>query len=313
MSVLVYLEHAGGVVDEPSLQAAALARSLADAGGTTVAAILASDTASEEVENAPAVDALHVAVHEAYASYAPRAVAEAPGLRALEAAFEAGVAWLDLAPLYGGGRAEEIAARFLKGRRDAVQVCSKVGLAPMSIRNYLISLKTALAWAVEQKLLPALPKFPKVKVPKKKPQPIPAESFERLLGKAPDELWRAYLLCGWSGELRLSEALFLEWEPSESQPWADFAANRIVLPAVFAKSDEDQWVPLHPVLREALERLPRTGKRVFPFRSRKGGGPLSRNAVTNRVLVMAKRAGVKLSMHKLRKGFGCRAAKTLGW
>jgi integrase len=92
----------------------------------------------------------------------------------------------------------------------------------------------------------------------------------------------------------------------------DLANNRIVLPAVFAKSDEDQWVPLHPVLREALEQLPRTGKRVFPFRSRKGGGPLSRNGVTNRVLWLAKRAGVKLSMHRLRKGFGCRVAKSLG-
>ena len=43
--------------------------------------------------------------------------AEAPGLRALAAAFDAGVTWFDLAPLYGGGRAEEIAGRFLKGRR----------------------------------------------------------------------------------------------------------------------------------------------------------------------------------------------------
>ena len=58
-------------------------------------------------------------------------VGEAPGLRALAAALDAGVTWLDLAPLYGGGRAEEIAGRFLQGRpRDAVQLCSKVGLAP---------------------------------------------------------------------------------------------------------------------------------------------------------------------------------------
>ena len=112
--------------------------------------------------------------------------------------------------------------------------------------------------------------------------------------------------------LRLSEALFLEWEPSEEQPWVDLPNNRIVLPAVFAKSAQDQWVPPHPVLREALERLPRSGRRVFPFRSRRTGGPLTRNGVTNRVLAMAKQAGVKLSMHKLRKGFGCRAAKMLG-
>jgi aryl-alcohol dehydrogenase-like predicted oxidoreductase len=58
-------------------------------------------------------------------------VAEAPGLRALAAAHDAGVTWLDLAPLYGAGRAEEIAGRFLKGRpRDSVQLCSKVGLTP---------------------------------------------------------------------------------------------------------------------------------------------------------------------------------------
>jgi integrase len=64
-------------------------------------------------------------------------------------------------------------------------------------------------------------------------------------------------------------------------------------------------------LREALEDLPRTGRRVFPFRSTTGAF-LTRNAVTHRVLAVAKKAGVKLSMHKLRKGFGCRVAKHLG-
>ncbi len=58
-------------------------------------------------------------------------VGEEAGLRALAAAHDAGVAWFDLAPLYGAGRAEEVAGRFLKGRpRDSVQICSKVGLAP---------------------------------------------------------------------------------------------------------------------------------------------------------------------------------------
>jgi integrase len=175
----------------------------------------------------------------------------------------------------------------------------------------LTSLKTALKWAHAQKLIPAVPRFPAVKVPKKKPQPIPAEAFEKLLDKAPDELWRAFLLCGWWAGLRLSEVSKLQWEQSDKLPWIDWKGNRIVLPAVFAKSDEDQWAPLHPTLRETLEALPRTGLGVFPFRSRKGGGPLSRNGVTNRVLAMAKLAGVKLSMHKLRKGFGCRVAKQL--
>jgi hypothetical protein len=42
---------------------------------------------------------------------------------------------------------------------------------------------------------------------------------------------------------------------------------------VFAKSDDDQWVPLHPTLRQALEELPAIGPEVFPFRSRKTGLP----------------------------------------
>jgi len=92
----------------------------------------------------------------------------------------------------------------------------------------------------------------------------------------------------------------------------DFEGNRIVLPAVFAKSAEDQWVPLHPVLRKALAELPKKTPEVFPFRSRKGGRLLTRGAISHRVLDLAKKAGVQLSMHKQRKGFDCRAAKTLG-
>ena len=208
---------------------------------------------------------------------------------------------------------ERTISAFTKGMRERKQPgTKKIGLAPMTIKNYLVCLKTALAWAVGQKLLPSLPAFPKIKVPKKKPQPIPAESFEKLLAKAPNDLWKAFLLCGWWAGLRLSEVREMRWEQSGEWPWVDFERNRIILPAVFAKSNEDQTVPLHPVLRQTLAALPRTGPELFPFRSRRGGGRLSRNGVTNRVLDMAKRAGVRLSMHKLRKGFGCRVAQLLG-
>lgn len=57
-------------------------------------------------------------------------VPAAEGLRALAAAFEQGVTWLDLAPAYGRGAAETIAADFIKGRRDRLRLCTKVGLAP---------------------------------------------------------------------------------------------------------------------------------------------------------------------------------------
>lgn len=63
------------------------------------------------------------------ASLGSRVSAEA-GLRAMADAHEKGVAWFDLAPAYGRGAAEEIAAQFFRGRRDAVGICTKVGLAP---------------------------------------------------------------------------------------------------------------------------------------------------------------------------------------
>jgi integrase len=207
---------------------------------------------------------------------------------------------------------ERTVSQFVKGMRQRKVPGGKVGLAPMTIRNYLVALRTALSWAVGQKLLDAVPVFPHIKVPKKKPQPVPAESFERMLEKAPTPLWHAYLLCGWWGGLRLSEARHLQWERSDTLPWVDFEGSRITLPAVFAKSDEDQWVPLHPVLREALAALPRTHAEVFPFRSSRTGLPLPRSTISHRVRHIARKAGVRLSMHKLRKGFGCRAAKMLG-
>src|SRR5262249_15428395 len=68
---------------------------------------------------------------------------------------------------------ERTVSVFVKGMRERKTRKRTVGLAPTTIRNYLVALKTALGWAVEQKLLPSLPAFPEIKVPKKKPQPIP--------------------------------------------------------------------------------------------------------------------------------------------
>ena len=77
------------------------------------------------------------------------------------------------------------------------------------------------------------------------------------------------------------------------------------------KADEDQWVPLDPALRQTLEALPRHGVRVFRFTD--GRGPHSERLVSvdcigHRIVKLAKKAGVKLSMKSLRKGFGCRYA-----
>ena len=73
-----------------------------------------------------------------------------------------------------------------------------------TIRVNLQFLRTALRWAGPdgQKMMAQLPKFPTIKVPKRKPQPVPGEAFEKLLDKARDQETRAYLLCGWLAGLR---------------------------------------------------------------------------------------------------------------
>jgi integrase len=208
-------------------------------------------------------------------------------------------------------RLEQITARtvsaFAAGMRSR-PTRGRDGMKPGTVKVRLQFLHTALQWAQGQKLLPECPKFPRVDVPERKPQAVPAESFERLLAKAPDDQMRAYLLCGWLAGLRLSEAYLLEWEPTDEAPYLDLSSNRIVLPAGMVKGKSDQWVPIDRRLREALEALPRQGKRVFCFRAWGHGPEISESAVSDRVTRLAKLAGVRLTMHTLRKGFGCRYA-----
>jgi integrase len=180
----------------------------------------------------------------------------------------------------------------------------KGGYAPKTIHTTLRLLRAALNWAKTQKLILEVPAFPEVRLPKKKPQPVPEESFQKLLQGAKDEMMRAYLRCGWLAGLRLEEAYLLEWEPTDKAPYLDLARNRIVLPAEYVKGAEDQWVPLDWELRRALEALPREGKRIFRFVGR-GGVVLKRGSVSDRIVRLAKKVGVKLSMRSLRRGFGC--------
>jgi hypothetical protein len=63
------------------------------------------------------------------------------------------------------------ALRQQKGRNGNMQ--------ESTIKARLQFLRVALAWAVRQKLLPELPHFPKIRPPKRKPQPVPVETFER--------------------------------------------------------------------------------------------------------------------------------------
>jgi integrase len=176
-----------------------------------------------------------------------------------------------------------------------------------TIKVKLEHLHKAMQWAMDQSLIAKVPKFPVVKVPRKVPQPVPVESFEKLLDKARDQQMKTYLLCGWLAGLRLTEALELEREPSSRFPWVDWSRDRLILPAEFVKGDADQWVPLDPQLRAALEVLPGHGRKVFHFTDQ-AGRKIAAVGVSSRVIRLAKACGVRLTMKILRRGFGCRYA-----
>jgi integrase len=201
---------------------------------------------------------------------------------------------------------ERVLSAFVAGLRRLPGRISKQGRAPSGIRVCLAYMHAALNWAVQQKILPAVPAAPTVTVPKKRPQPVPVESFERLLVQA-DQQMRAYLLCGWLAGLRRNEALLLERQQTDRAPWLDLGRNRIWLPAEFVKAGEDQWVPLDPDLREALEALPRRGRHVFHF-VMPGGEPATPSGMSKLITELARKAGVRLNMRSLRRGFGCRYA-----
>jgi integrase len=189
-------------------------------------------------------------------------------------------------------------------RKEPGRRLGTTSMMDSTIKVRLQFLHTALQWAADQKLIPAVPKFPSVKPPKKRPQPVPSETFEKLLAKAPDDQMRAFLLCGWLAGLRLSEAYMLEWEETDAAPWVDFGRDRIILPAGFVKAVEDQWLPLDAELRAALEKLPRCRRQVFHWPSERGER-LTTNGVSTMIQILARKAGVKLTMKALRRGFGC--------
>lgn len=71
------------------------------------------------------------------------------GNRALAQATDLGVNWIDVAPPYGDGQAEAILGRFLKGRRDGVVLCTKVGIARPQVSRAKAFVRSILRPIVE--------------------------------------------------------------------------------------------------------------------------------------------------------------------
>jgi aryl-alcohol dehydrogenase-like predicted oxidoreductase len=66
---------------------------------------------------------------------------ERESIRTIHTALDLGVNWIDTAPFYGWGRAEEIVGRALQGRRDDVLVFTKCGTLPDEERGDRMDLR----------------------------------------------------------------------------------------------------------------------------------------------------------------------------
>jgi aryl-alcohol dehydrogenase-like predicted oxidoreductase len=56
---------------------------------------------------------------------------ESAAIRAIDAALDLGINWIDTAPFYGWGQAEQIVGKALRGKRDSVFVFTKCGTLPV--------------------------------------------------------------------------------------------------------------------------------------------------------------------------------------
>jgi integrase len=194
-----------------------------------------------------------------------------------------------------GDIAERVISRYAVRLRE-------LGRKAPTVHGHLAYLRAALEWAGDQKLIPAAPKVVMPKLPKKtKIRKITAEEFERLIACAPDETWRAFLCVAWYSGMRRCEMLDLHWRGDEGMPWIDFSINRIWIPAEYNKSDADQWVPMHPDLAEALGPFRKDRGRIFRLGSCPG-------AASRKFRRIARKAGLKITLHDLRRSFGSRYA-----
>jgi integrase len=176
------------------------------------------------------------------------------------------------------------------------------GCKPATIQGHLAYLRAALRWAVEQRFIGTAPRVSMPKVPKKKfIRKIVEAEFDRLVAAAPDQEWELFMRVAWYTGMRRNEMLDLTWHSDASTPWVDFERSRIWIPAASNKADEDQWVPIHPELAASLQAQRRPWGKLFNLSE-------SPREVSRTFTELARKAGLKICLHDLRRSFGSRYA-----
>lgn len=205
-------------------------------------------------------------------------------------------------------------------------------LKESTIDGHLAHLKAALSWAKAQKLLPAVPTFPKIRRAKTsrgdkvmRGRPITLEEFERMLaavplvvGAAAGAAWVFFLRGLWSSGLRLSESLELYWDRQDKlHPTKTGRHPMLRIPAELEKGHKDRLIPMTPEFARLLESVPVADRRGPVFAIGRLDGKPGRPSVDRVSKIITKigaaanvlvDANKTASAHDLRRAFGERWA-----
>lgn len=186
--------------------------------------------------------------------------------------------------------------------REYVGHLRKLGRMASTIKSHLTRIHAAFAWAVRQKLLPAVPHFEEIKLPRHSHICfVSPEEYPVLLAAMPTPQWRFLVQVAWYTGMRRAELMTLRWDRVPEGIWIDWKANRVQISAEACKADKDQWVPIHPDLATILEANKQTSGKVFHLNRNLCG--LSRAFSGH-----CRAAGLSFKLHDLRRSFGMRYA-----
>ena len=126
--------------------------------------------------------------------------------------------------------------------------------------------------------------------PERSPRPVADTELMALLGIRMHRRTRIMILLGALAGLRVAEIANLRGED------IDLDAGRI---HVTGKGHKRAWVPLHPILAEIAQSMPRSGY-WFPGNRRRPGQPIRSKSVSDIIGQAMRRAGARGTPHSLR-------------
>ena len=128
------------------------------------------------------------------------------------------------------------------------------------------------------------------KRPERSPRPVADSELVALLKIRVNHRTKVMILLAALAGMRVAEVARVQGED------VDLDANRI---HVTGKGAKRAWIPLHPILREIAEQMPKTGH-WFPGNSRRAGQHIRSKSVSDIIGQAMKRAGVRGTPHSLR-------------